>query len=186
MARVIRVGSAVLSRARIEAVDDAARIRRLAEEDAASIRAQAREEGLAHARAEAAAQQVETAQLRARVLEEAEAALVPLVRSIVERMLHTALEEDSTRIVAIVRAQLERVQRAQQVALYVHPSDAGALTPVLPSTIRVIADERLAQGDVILESNLGRVDARIAVQLDALERALTEQHLAAARAGKSR
>jgi flagellar biosynthesis/type III secretory pathway protein FliH len=174
MARVIRAGSAVLHAAQLEAIDDAARIRRLAEVEAERIREQAREEGLGAARAESAAHLIETAALRAQVLREAEAALIPLVRSVVERVLHASLEADASRIAAVVRAHLERLQRAQHVEVHVHPDDAAALasTSFASPPTSIVADASLTRGDVVLQSNLGRIDARLEVQLDALERAL--------------
>ena len=175
MARVIRAGSVQLTASRIEAVDDAARIRRLAEEDAKRIRFEAREAGFAEARAEAAASLLETARLRHRLLQEAEASVIAVVRPVVERLLHLALEEDGARIVPLVRSHLERLQRAEFVEVRVHPGDALALHAVPLSSspsVRVVPDETLQRGDVILESNLGRIDARLHVQLEALERAL--------------
>lgn len=173
MARLIRAGSSLLTGTRVEALDSAERIRRLALADAEQIRERARQEGLAAGRAESAALLVELASARAKALHDAEAALIPLVRSVVERVVHASLEEDASRITSMVRAHLERLQRAQQGTIHVHPDDLAALTAAeLGAPWTLLPDASLVRGDVIVVSNLGRVDARLHVQLDALEAAL--------------
>lgn len=166
MARVIRA-------AQVEAIQDAARIRRHAEEDAHRVRERAREEGLAAGRAEAAALLIETARRRAEVIAQAEASLPPLVRSVVERILQTTFE-DPAHIVHLLRVHLERLHRAQNVEVTVHPDDAQALAALSleAPTFRILVDPTLQRGDLLLVSNLGRIDARIALHLDALEKAL--------------
>jgi len=167
MARVIRA-------AQVEAIQDAARIRRLADEEAQRARAQAYEQGLAEGRAEAAAHLIGTARLRQQVIEQAEAALIPLVRSVVERILQVTFEEDSARIVPLLRTHLGRLHRAQNIEVSVHPDDASALSRLAlePPNFRIVADETLQRGDILIVSNLGRIDARLALHLDALQKAL--------------
>ena len=66
----------------------------------------------------------------------------------------------------------------------VHPDDtaaviarrdtlAGRAPPA--AAIEIIADESVGRHGCVVETAVGRVDARLATQLDALERALTEQ-----------
>ena len=168
MARVIRA-------AYVEAIQDAARIRRLAHYDARRVHDQAREEGLAEGRAEATAYLFETARLRAKVIEQAEAALIPLVRSVVERILHAAFEDDSTRIVPLLRMHLESLHRAQSIEVSVHPDDASALAALClePPTFQILPDDTLQRGDLLIVSDLGRIDACVALRLDALQKAMT-------------
>lgn len=167
MARVIRAADA-------EAIRGAARIRRLAEEDARGIRESAREEGLAIARIEAAARLVEMARHRAEMIAEAENAIPPLVRSIVERILQTTFEENPTRIAQLLRTHLQHLHRAQAIEVTVHPDDESALATLSlqEPTFRILIDPTLQRGDILLESNLGRINARIALHLDAFEKAL--------------
>ena len=167
MARVIRAADA-------EAIRDGARIRRLAEEDAHRIRENAREEGLAAARIEVAARLVEIARRRAEVLADAETSIPPLVRSIVERILQETFEDDPTRIAHLLRGHLQHLHRAQGIEVTVHPDDQGALATLSldEPTFRILIDPSLQRGDILLVSNLGRIDARIALHLDAFEKAL--------------
>ena len=169
MARVIRA-------AVVEAIQDAARIRQRAEQDAHALRTAAREEGLAAARTEAAAHLIETARLRAQVIHQAEASLAPLVRSVVERILQDTFEEDHARIARLLRTHLDRLLRAQSIEVTVHPDDVPAISALAleAPTFRILTDPTLARGDILLISDLGRVDSRLALHLDALEQALTQ------------
>ncbi|HJL31474.1 MAG TPA: FliH/SctL family protein, partial [Polyangiaceae bacterium LLY-WYZ-15_(1-7)] len=69
-----------------------------------------------------------------------------------------------------------RARRAGDRRLRVHPEDAPLLDglPALAGAER-IHDPALARGDVILETELGRLDGRLEVRLEALRRALEER-----------
>jgi flagellar biosynthesis/type III secretory pathway protein FliH len=67
------------------------------------------------------------------------------------------------------------------VRLRCHPDDLELLERGRPrllercrsaGALQLEADERIARGGCVVESELGSVDARLAVQLDAIERAL--------------
>ena len=192
MARVIRAGTAVtkagLVRARDEARSvleaaraEAAAIRAHAEDEAARLGREASERGAREGRAAVAALEARAATARARSIEDAERTVVGLVTRIAERVLHDTLADAPERVVPAVRAELLRVRRAKQVEVRVHPDDAAALEAALargeafePSAIRITPDASLIRGGCVLTSDLGTLDARLEVQLDAFERALRE------------
>ncbi|MBN8612000.1 MAG: type III secretion system stator protein SctL [Deltaproteobacteria bacterium] len=192
MARVIRAGTAItkagLVRARDEARSvleaaraEAAAIRAHAEDEAARLGREASERGAREGRASVAALEARAATARARSIEDAERTVVGLVTRIAERVLHDSLADAPERVVPAVRAELLRVRRAKQVEVRVHPDDAAALEAALargevfePSAIRITPDASLTRGGCVLTSDLGTLDARLEVQLDAFERALRE------------
>ena len=76
---------------------------------------------------------------------------------------------------------LARVRRAQHIVLKLHPADAHWLAPHaaelrervgLPGDIEVRADASISRGGCLVESSLGRIDARIETRLSELTRAL--------------
>jgi flagellar biosynthesis/type III secretory pathway protein FliH len=69
----------------------------------------------------------------------------------------------------VVREGLERVRRASRVRVRVHPSDAAQLIEL---EAEVVEDPSITRGGCVVESELGEVDARLEVRLDALARAI--------------
>ena len=138
-----------------------------------------REDGLARttevvARAHAAA---------ARRLEEQEPALTRLAVRIAERILGRELALAPEGVVDIVRAAVAAARAQHTLVVRVHPDDQAAVEAVreellaqqaFGATLVVSADATIPQGGCVIDTEVGTVDARLEVQLAAIERALLE------------
>jgi type III secretion protein L len=184
-----RVPAAVLQaseRARAivaSAEEGASRLAADAEADAARLRAEAihagRHEGLARAAA-----------MLAGAAEERERRLAPLAREVAglaldvaRRVLGDALAARPELVVELAARALAEARNREVVVLRVAPGDAervraaeGRLAALLRRApgVKIREDAALAAGDVVVETEAGRVDARVTAQLAMLERALAE------------
>jgi type III secretion protein L len=158
------------ARAEAEAIVDAAR------EEADAIREQARREGLAdghrealevlgHARAEYDA-----------LMSRAEPDMVELAFRIARSVIGTELQREPDTIARIVANQLEHVRGRRQVVIVVHPEDRprleayeDQLAQLVEGAALYIDDDRdIEPGGCIIQTESGRIDARLDVQLEAL------------------
>ena len=149
-----------------DARDEAARIVTEARAEAARLTAEAKVEGAAAARADAAGMLLAAAQIRDAALARAERETRALALGVASRIVGEAIALEPARIDALVRAALARTRRATTVDVRVHPEDARALD--LGPGVRVVTDPTLRRGGCVVSSELGTVDARVEVQLDAL------------------
>ena len=139
--------------------------------------ADGREEGLA-----SATEMVARAALaRDRLLADAEPQLVELSFEIARRVLERVVERDRDAVAAVAARALEAVRHRQRVTLRTHPHDAATLREAEPRLcemlagarcIAVVDDPSIGRGGVVVETEAGSVDARLASQLEALRRAL--------------
>jgi flagellar biosynthesis/type III secretory pathway protein FliH len=173
MARVIRGGArppedaarADAERLRDEARADAEAIRARAISEAEQIREGARAEAREQARAELAAEWL--ALERSRSAPSAE--LLTLASAIARRLVEAELTLAPEAIGAIAREALARVPGAQRVRIRAHPDDVAALAAL---EVAVEADSSIARGGCVVLTELGEVDARLEVRLEALVRAI--------------
>lgn len=186
MSRVIRGGKAkVVAAEVVEAKESAAEILEQARAKAAAIveaaqaeadtlRERARVEGAEAGRAEAAALLAQTHARRQALLEEAEAALGTLAAQAARKVVRAELALAPERVADIARDLLDRVRRAREIRVRVAAADAERVRPLLPAHAHLEVSDALQPGDVVLETEVGELDARIDVQLAALERALSD------------
>ncbi len=82
----------------------------------------------------------------------------------------------------VTRRVLDRVRRAHTVRVSVAPEEAERVKTEIagwlpegmaPEVLEVVSDDAVSRGGVVLESELGRVDGRLDVQLAAIAYALT-------------
>ncbi len=186
MSRVIRGGKAkvvpadvveakqsaaeILEAARAEA----AAIVEAAEQEAAAIRERARTEGAEAGRAEAASLVLHAETRRRALLEEAEGALGTLAAEAAKKVVRAELALAPERVTDIARDLLSRVRRARELRVQVAAADAERVRPLLPAHGTLEVSDALSPGDVVLVTEVGELDARIDVQLAALERALSD------------
>lgn len=163
-----------------EAQAQAQQIIEQAEAEAQDIRERAREQGaqqghveatklLGHARAE-----------YDRLLQSQEQDMLDLSFGIAERIIarEIALSPDVAR--DIVLQALDQVRNKRQIVLIVHPEDARLLeqdrallaSRVEGAKLYIEEDDRVERGGCVIETESGRVDARLDVQLGALREAL--------------
>lgn len=193
MGRIARTGSIVPAE-RVRALRDAdeivAEARRHAEAIVEAARAGARElevatkaRAAAEARSEAAALLVAAGAERQRMLGAVQADVVVLATEIARKIIHRELELDPELAIGLCASALRQVALARAVTLRVNPDDLAAvgarsaydaLATVLDdgASLKVVADATVGRGGCVVESDMGRIDARLETQLAAIERAL--------------
>jgi type III secretion system HrpE/YscL family protein len=180
------VGGRVISSEAYEAHEEARRILEAAQADATRLIGQAREDGFAKGREEGLAAVTELL-VRARAeaarrAGETEPELRRLAVRIAEKILGEALRLDPDAVVSIVRAALTSARGRRELTIRVHPDDVAAVTAgrarladaLHRAEIGVRADPDVARGGCVIDSEVGAIDARLDVQLAAIERALCE------------
>lgn len=160
-----------------QAADLLANARAQAEALRAAAVSAGREEGLAQATEVAA----RAAFLVDRLLAQAEPELVALALAVAGRVLSRIVERDGGAVVELAARALEAARQRSEVAIRAHPDDLGALRTAEPqllgSLLRArrlafIEDASVERGGVVVETEAGSYDARLAPQLEALGRAL--------------
>lgn len=102
---------------------------------------------------------------------EQQEATTRLAFALAEKLAGAELEARPSLVARIVEASLARLPRASRVVVRLHPDDV-ALVPLTQPFHEVLADDSLARGDCIIESNVGRVDARMRTRIESLRSAL--------------
>jgi flagellar assembly protein FliH/type III secretion protein L len=134
----------------------------------------AREETIAKVTAELLAERLSEEERVERRLDRT----VDLAVLLAERLVGEALAVDPARIAALARGALVEARGARRVRIEACPADLPALEAMLASlgagvaTVEASAD--LARGSLVVHTELGRVDARLAPQLARLAPALRE------------
>jgi flagellar biosynthesis/type III secretory pathway protein FliH len=174
MARVIRNGNArVIPRPLVEAKNEAARIVAQAHTDAARIRDERANElateARAHARAELAEARLSLEHAHGEMLRGASESIVEIALAVARRLVGEELALRPERVREIVDEAIERVRRAKGARVRVHPEDAQQLVDL---HVHIVEDDSITRGGCLVESELGDVDARLEVRLEALGRAL--------------
>jgi flagellar biosynthesis/type III secretory pathway protein FliH len=97
-----------------------------------------------------------------------------------ERLLGAALELSPPRIADLARAVLDEARGARRATVEAHPLDAEALRSHLSTAglevhaVEVRESEALARGELLLHTDLGTIDAKLAPRLDRLAEALRD------------
>jgi flagellar assembly protein FliH len=156
---------------------EAERVMREARDHAARVRMEAEAAGRRDARAEAARVVVEATRTRDRILRDAQDQVLRVAMAVARRIVGDQLAADPAAVRALAGRALDHARRARQVTLRIHPDDADAVAPLAqdwPGTLTVVPDATLTRGDCLLHTDVGDVDARLHIQLAALERTLHE------------
>jgi flagellar biosynthesis/type III secretory pathway protein FliH len=189
MGRLLKGKGYVVPREVMSARDQARAVLAAAHSAAEEDRRQGYEMGLVEGREAARAEMTEllvkaqedAEQLRAASKE----AAIPIARRMAERIVGRALELHPS-LIADIATQALGASRARSgsVVLRVNAADLAALERERPRLVarlggsldlQVVADEAVAQGGCIVETNVGRLDARLDRQLDAIEKALGQK-----------
>jgi len=165
---------------------EAAQVRARAEQDVAKVRAEAERAGFVAGQQEGMAQ-ASALLLAARAqaehdLDTAKDAAIVLARRMAERIVGHAVEI-SPELMGEIVAEALAASRARRgtVVLRAHPEDLAAVERERPRwlvrvaagvDVRVVADPAIGRHGCVVETAVGRLDARLDTQLDAMERAL--------------
>ena len=158
----------------------AAQIIEEARQEAIALKEDAREEArqevlaelhdvLAHARGE-----------YDRLIADAEQDIVTLAMQVAQRILHHRFEVEPLTLKHMIEGSLELVRDKRQITVRVHPDDLprvqawhqDLLRQVETSALFFEAEPELSSGDCLIDTEAGRIDARVSVQLDNFQRAL--------------
>jgi len=195
MGRLVKGLGRVLPAPVVTAAEEAVQIRARAAQDATELRAaaqaaaeEARRAGFEAGREEGMAQ-VSALLLAARAHAERERAgakdaAIVLARRMAERIVGRAVELSPEVMGGIVAEALAASRaRAGKLVLRVHPEDLAVIEQQRPqwlgrvaaaAEVRVVSDPAVGRAGCVVETAVGRLDARLGTQLDALERALRE------------
>lgn len=186
MIRATRRGPVHLSASEHAARCDASAIVEQARADAAELRKRAVAQGEAIGRAQVAADLAAIAQLRARAIDEAEAAAVQAVLMICKQLIGEGFAEDPGRVGQLLAPLLSRVRSAQRIVVRLHPADRENLYAShetdqgaawlrklgVAGEVDLVADPAVTRGGCVVESSFGSLDARVETRLAELARAL--------------
>lgn len=111
---------------------------------------------------------------RSRYFLEVETEVVKLALAIAARVLHRETELDPLLLRGAVRVALERVQEDSIATLRVPEAQVKAWKEILAEQHRdavgIAGDSRLAEGECVLETSVGRVDLGVKAQLIEIEK----------------
>jgi len=154
---------------------------------AGEVRAAAREQGLAEGRREAAAELEnrlsELAEAQRRWLARAEVEVIDLAVEMARRILGRELRGDPAVACQGLAAALRAAGPRRALRVRLHPASVASLRTGAVSAeegsvapgLELVADPDLAPGDVVVETEAGQVDGRIARRLEAFRSALGEE-----------
>jgi flagellar assembly protein FliH len=124
---------------------------------------------------------------RAKVIESAEPELLKLATAIAERVVHAHLAVAPETVVELARNALQRLAGRETVVVRVNPRDIEILRAQRDRLLevhdteglRIVADQRVDRGGVIVETEVGTIDAKISTQLREARRVLNVEDDAA-------
>jgi type III secretion protein L len=161
--------------------DEAERLRAGVEAERAAARAAGEAAGYEEGRGRAAALLAGAAAERDRVLRGLAGEVAGLAMDVARRVLGRELASDPAAVVDVAARALATARERAVVTLRVSPADAARLRAEEPRLAALLAraaglgireDPALRPGDVVVETEAGRLDARVEAQLAELERAL--------------
>jgi type III secretion protein L len=152
-----------------------------AREDAAAEKRRGYAEGLMEGKMQIAEQMVGTVERSVRYLGEIEASMVEIVLTAVRNIIGDI--DDKDRIKSVVRKVLGAARDQKRVLLRVSRADEDNLKAELDRILRdfpgityidIEPDSRLQQGDCILETEIGVVEATLESQIESVRSALAK------------
>jgi len=117
---------------------------------------------------------------RRHIIDSAEPELVRLAAAIAERVVHQHIAIEPSVIVDNVRQALTRLATREVVTLRVNPDDLETIRQYRDSIVtssdvehlRIVEDQRVDRGGVVVETDAGTIDAKITTQLREARRAI--------------
>jgi flagellar assembly protein FliH len=117
---------------------------------------------------------------RHKLMEDAEPELVRLAIGIAERVLHQQIALDRSVVIEMAKVAIARLVERESVTVRVNPGDLERMREHREAFLssgdiknfRVIEDQRVGRGGVVVETEGGTIDARIGTQLNEAKRVL--------------
>jgi len=117
---------------------------------------------------------------RSAAIAAAEPELVRLAMAVAERVVHGELQTNQSVIVENVRQALTRLVSREVVTLRVNPVDLDAIRAHRDQIVaagdvehlRIVEDQRVDRGGVVVETDAGTIDSKVATQLREARRAI--------------
>src|SRR5947209_6217464 len=111
---------------------------------------------------------------RHKLMEDAEPELVRLALGIAERVLHQQVAIDRGVVVEMAKVAIGRLIERDSVTVRVNPADLERMREHRDELIaigdirnlRVVEDQRVDRGGVVVDTDAGTIDARVSTQLD--------------------
>jgi flagellar assembly protein FliH len=134
----------------------------------------------ADARARVAAQWLSLRNDEKKQLERDADRILPIAVALAERLLGASLGLDASRIAALARTVLAEAGGVRRAVIDAHPVDAHALRKHLSiagldvQSVEVRDASDLARGELRLHTDLGTIDAKLALRFDRLAAALRD------------
>ncbi len=155
-----------------EAKAEAARIVEEAKTAAEGLEREAAEAGRRDASLEAAALLLEAEARRDAALADAQDTAVDVAIAAAAHIVREELSLAPERIRDIVRDVALRARRARRVQIRLHPDDVPSLGDAVPGA-EVVEDPSIERGGCLIATELGQLDARLSVRLEALKKRLS-------------
>ena len=117
---------------------------------------------------------------RHKIISAAEPEIVRLAMGIAERVLHQQIALDRGVVVEMAKAAIARLVDRESITVRVNPADLegmrGHRDDVLAlgdvKSMRIIEDQRVDRGGVVVETEAGKIDAKIQTQITEAKRVL--------------
>lgn len=117
---------------------------------------------------------------RHKIIETADSEIVRLATAIAERILHQHIAIEPNAVIDMTRAAITRLVNRETVTVRVNPADIETMREnreALMSMndiehLRVIEDQRVDRGGVVIETEAGAIDAKVSTQLREVRRLL--------------
>ncbi len=179
-------GGGVASGEAWAAMDEASRIRHRGEEHAraaisraeaqvATIHRAAEQEGRLSGQAQAASLVQQASQAFQGAIEHAQEQVLELALACAKQILQTELQQDPQAMARLVRRAIAEAGRCSRVTVHVHPDDMPLVAQkVAMDSVRFEQDASLGRGDCVVHTDVGKVDARLDIQLSALQKAMDQ------------
>lgn len=114
----------------------------------------------------------------------AEPELVKLAAGVARKIAGGELASSPDAMARMVRQALVGLRQARRVVIQTHPAQVETLRERVPALdlssaaeVQVLGNASLSEGDCLMETELGMVDARLETQVELIERALTRRPL---------
>lgn len=151
--------------------------------EAERVLAEAHREGLEKALSEFEQHLFEIREIRTNVLDDVERDLLKLSVRIAEKIIGKELAADKRTVTNIVSTALKHARQREKVTVSVNPSDLAAISEEsekFSSSERIrildfVADPSVPAGGCVIETEVGKIDARLETQLKVIENALISQ-----------